>query len=99
MTHCNRIEMSEEDCCDLAAHILNISDQTDDELVWLELDNQYGVEPPEFIKLITKLVPLIDVGKSPLTGKMSKGFAEKLGDTDVLVWFAIMELNTGGESK
>jgi len=94
MAQSNKIEMSDEDCCDLAAHILNMSNQTDDELVWLELDYKYGIEPSEFIELIKNLVPLIEVGKSHLTGAVSKGFAEKLGNTDVIVWFARMELHT-----
>jgi len=88
----NKVEISEEDCCDLAAHILNMSDNTDDEIIWLELDHVYGIEPPEFIELIRKLVPLVDVGKSILTGANSKGFAERIPGTDILVWFARMEI-------
>lgn len=42
------------------------------------LQEVYGTTLDEFTDLISALLPLIDVGSSPLTNERYKGFADKL---------------------
>jgi len=86
------VETSDIDCCDLAAHLLKISDNEDDGEVWKIFEDVYGIEQNNFIMLIKDLIPLITIGKSPLTGVIYKGFAEKVPNTDLFVWFAKIEM-------
>jgi hypothetical protein len=59
-------------------HILNIdenSEQDSDACIEEELYEAFGIDVDSFIKLLNKLVPLIDVAESPLTHTLYKGFA------------------------
>lgn len=53
-----------------------------------ELWEQLNIDFDGFTNLINRLVPLIDVGKSPLTSKRYKGFA----DTKNQCWLAKVEV-------
>ncbi|WP_396957697.1 hypothetical protein [Nitrosomonas sp.] len=74
----------------LAAFLLevNLEDLAGDDgeyefKLWNLFYNRYGVEVSDFAKLINALVPLIEIGKSPLTGRFYKGFAD--GDKRLLL--------------
>ena len=51
----------------------------DTELIEEKLYDEFGIDLEVFTKLINKLVPLIDVGTSPLTGETFKGFSNQNG--------------------
>lgn len=44
--------------------------------LWNEFYNQFRIEEKHFTHLVNQLMPLITVGKSPLTGNTYKGFAD-----------------------
>lgn len=80
---------------ELAAHLLEVSleelageDGEYESRLWNLFYNQFGIEVSDFAKLINALVPLIEVGKSPLTEKIYKGFA----NTDKKFWLVKMEV-------
>lgn len=83
------------DCWQLAAHLCGMDpDEVEDvDDVWDALDEKYDIDRDEFINLICDLVPLIDVGKSELTGKKYKGFSKilKPGLVETLVKVEIGE--------
>jgi hypothetical protein len=63
---------------ELALYILKIdetSEQDTDDLIEEGLYEEFGINVDNFIKLLNKLVPLIDVAGSPLTHTLYKGFA------------------------
>lgn len=52
------------------------------------LMNNFGIDLDNFTELISLLLPMIDYGKSPLTNKMYKGFA----DAENKVWLIKIEV-------
>ncbi len=48
----------------------------DEDGLYEDLFDKYGIEFDAFEALIGDLLPLIEVGKSPLTDKMYKGFGK-----------------------
>lgn len=56
--------------------------------LWNLFHHRFGIEAPDFAKLINALVPMIEVGKSPLTKKIYKGFA----NTEKKLWLVKMEV-------
>ena len=50
---------------------------TSDEDDWeTTICDKYGIDYEDFQVLVNELLPLIEVGESPLTGKQYKGFAD-----------------------
>lgn len=45
------------------------------------LINNFGIDLDNFTELISLLLPMINIGTSPLTGKMYKGFADAENET------------------
>lgn len=43
------------------------------------LVDKFGIGIGEFVELIEHLIPLVDVGRSPLTKKLYKGFSDQQG--------------------
>jgi hypothetical protein len=62
---------------ELAAHLLGVD--TDDE--WENLDellvDKFNIDMDSFDMVVGKLVPLIEMDESPLTGDLYKGFADR----------------------
>lgn len=75
---------------ELAAHILGVSIDTDEEYDALEekLSDRYFLAMDDFYDIVSKLVPLIDIGTSPLTQTRYKGFA----DTENQRWLVKIEV-------
>ena len=66
---------------DLLAHLLNEEDEDKhDEM----LRETYGIDHDNFGKLISALMPLMEVGSSPLTLQNYIGFADKAEKTWLL---------------
>lgn len=65
--------IDEFDLMELAAAILDVEDQGDD-AVFDGLREEFGIDLDQFGSLVGRLIDMIDVGQSPLTGKRYKGF-------------------------
>lgn len=52
------------------------------------LTDQFGCDLEQFTKIISLLLPLIDVGESPMSKKRYKGFS----DVESQMWFVKMEI-------
>lgn len=61
------------------------ADETQIEEALLE---RFGCDLPQFADMMSRLVPLIDVGSSPLTKERYKGFA----DTEKQIWLLKMKI-------
>ncbi len=68
------------ECCELAAHLSGIEDFEDEDDVWGKLWVDHEIDQDGFCWLINKLVPMMNVGESPISHKMNIGFSKKLGD-------------------
>lgn len=80
------------ECCELAAHLLDMEGEDYDlDDVWGALYEQHEIDEDGFCWLINQLVPLIDVGKSPLTGNLYKGFSKELAP-GLKEWLVKMEI-------
>jgi hypothetical protein len=62
---------------EVAWHILGIDENAEDldDLTSQGLYENYGMDIDQFRKLLTVLVPLIEIAESPLTHTLYKGFA------------------------
>jgi len=89
-----RADVEEIDCCDLAAYLIGMSDYEDDEEVWDAFYEEYNIEPDVFTRLIGELLPLINIGTSPLTENAYKGFMEPIKD-GLGLFFVKMEIDKG----
>lgn len=63
------------DVYELVGHLCNLDEDADYEDVHDALYEKYEIDLHNFEKIIEDLLPLIDVGVSPLTGTKFKGFA------------------------
>lgn len=76
---------------ELACHITGLDyDEidADEAIIDEKLQEEFGCDLQQFTHIIQRLLPMIDVGKSPLTQKWYKGFA----DTEKEMWLAKMEI-------
>ena len=83
--------MDELEALELAAHLLGIDEDADDldEQVEQKIYDKYQIEFQCFRMLAADLLPLCDVGQSPITKKLFRGFSireEKHGR-----WLAMIE--------
>lgn len=65
--------MSEE--YELAAHVCGVEDDADYDVIDDAVFEKFQISVEEFTEVALALLPLIDVGKSPLTNKTYKGFS------------------------
>lgn len=61
----------------------------DTSVIQEKLYEEFEIDLDNFAKIIARLLPLIDVGESPLTEKMYKGFA----DNEKQCWLVKMEID------
>lgn len=76
---------------ELACKILGLDyDEIDGDTYTIEeeFSSQLGINLESFSKVVSLLLPMIDYGKSPLTGKEYKGFA----DTETNQWLVKIEI-------
>lgn len=57
--------------------------------LWSAFYDEFLIEERYFARLVNKLVPLIDLGKSPLTGQVYKGFS----DAEARSWLVKMKVS------
>lgn len=78
---------------DLVCHLCELSGENEYEYDDLEqaIYDKYGVEFDQFDAIVRDLLPLIDVGRSGLTGKTYKGFSEQKDDFGF--WLLKMEVS------
>lgn len=59
----------------------------DTSIIEEKLYEEFEIDLDNFASIISRLLPLVDVGESPFTGKVYKGFA----DVDNKVWLVRTE--------
>lgn len=69
--------MDELEALELAAHLLGIDEYADDldEQVEEKIYERYEIEFHNFRVLCSELLPLCDVGQSPITKQLFRGFS------------------------
>jgi hypothetical protein len=83
--------VSSIDVEELACHILEVDyDEIDADtsVINEKLYEEFGCDLDQFTHIIQRLLPMVDVGASPLTKKSYKGFS----DTEKGMWFVKMEI-------
>ena len=66
---------------ELACHLLGLNyDEVDNDIIDQKLNDEFNIDFDSFFELITRLVPMIDIGQSPLSGERYKGFSIKHGN-------------------
>lgn len=69
-------DISDLEILDLAAHILNINrEENNDDEIFEAFDSEFGVDLLRFRNVIECIVPLITIEESPIDGKKFKGFS------------------------
>lgn len=78
----NKIERIRADWAEVAELACEITG-TDEETIYGDFDvledhlyEQFNIDFDSFHEIINRLLPLVDVGKSPLSGKFFKGFSK-----------------------
>jgi hypothetical protein len=61
----------------------------DEQVIEDKMIDLYGCDLDQFASIIDKLLPMIDVGSSPITKERYKGFS----DTEKQMWFVKMKIN------
>lgn len=59
----------------------------DTQIIEEKLHDEFNIDLETFTKLVNKMIPLIDVGSSPITKKKYKGFSNQKG-----IWFCKIEI-------
>ena len=78
---------------ELACHITGLDyDEidADEEIIDEKLQEEFGCDLQQFTHIIQRLLPMIDVGSSPLTQKRYKGFS----DTEKGMWFVKIDVSS-----
>lgn len=75
------VKLNFGDVEELVCHILEYDhEETDCHFLDSELFDKWDIGIDTFKEILEKLLPLIDVGKSPLTLKRYKGFSDQKGN-------------------
>jgi hypothetical protein len=75
---------------ELACYLTGLDyDEIDADTATIEdaLIDKFGIDIDQFTELMKLLLPTIDIGESPLTGKLLKGFASR----EKQMWFVKIE--------
>ncbi len=92
MNKVEKVKINDIEAEELACKITGLDyDEIDADLGTIEdeLINQFGCDFNQFCGIIRRLLPLIDVGSSPLTKKTYKGFS----DTKKGIWLIKTEVS------
>lgn len=84
------ISLSTLDVEELACHITELDYEeidADEEVISEKLYEEFGCDLVQFTHIIQRLLPLIDIGHSPISDTKYKGFADKKSGT----WFVKTE--------
>jgi len=69
------------DAEELAAHILGLDyDQVESDEIEEKIFDKFECSMETFQVIVSHLLPLVDVGKSPLTGEVYKGFSKSISE-------------------
>ena len=81
------------DTYELVCHLCALNSESEYEYDDLEqgIYDKYGVELEQFDAIVSDLLPLIDVGKSELTGKLYKGLSVQTNEYGF--WLLKMEVS------
>lgn len=75
-----------EDAMELAIQILGLDEESEYDDVEEKFMEEFHTDLESFSNLLGYLVPMIDVGTSPLSGKTFKGFSVSLeGDNSMFI--------------
>lgn len=75
---------------ELACKILGINyDDVDSSDIEQSLYEEFEIDFEAFQNIVSRLLPLIDVGESPLTKKRYKGFSNQMGS-----WYTKIEIKS-----
>jgi hypothetical protein len=69
------LKLDEFDVMDLAGYICGLNEDAIEDA----LQEQFGITLTGFAALMTKLLPMVDIGVSPLSQERFKGFSIALG--------------------
>jgi len=86
-------KISTLDTEELACYITGIDyDEidADEEVIDEKLQEEFGCDLQQFTNIIQRLLPMIDVGSSPLTQNRYKGFS----DPEKKMWFVKIEVGS-----
>lgn len=75
-----KVNVDPWDCEELACKILGVDYEAEDyesNDIEQKLADEWGISTDEFQDIISRLLPLIEVGHSPLTGRTYLGFVDK----------------------
>lgn len=71
-------QMDELEILDLAIAVLGLDADFDDEdLIEQKIEDRFDIDFDTFGEIASALLPFVEVGKSPLTGTVYKGFANR----------------------
>jgi hypothetical protein len=85
----HRFELEE-----LAAHLVGLNyDDVDYSEIEQKLYEKFNIDSDSFNDLVVALLPMIDVGESPLTGTRYKGFSRPEGKH--MLWIVKTEISPG----
>lgn len=85
------MRIDEEDVLELAAHICHMDENADPSDIEDKLIEEKGIDLAGFAETVEALLPLIDIGESPLTGNRYKGFSKSIGDQGERFFFVKMK--------
>lgn len=72
---------------DLLIHILGLHEDADDDEIEQALCDKWEISSETAFELINVLLPLCDVGQSPITGEYFKGFSKWVNkETGTKTW-------------
>lgn len=72
-----KAKLSDLEVEDLVRHLFQLEGEDDYDALDVAIFEEWGVDLPTFYKICEHLVPLCQVGTSPITGKQYRGFAAK----------------------
>lgn len=72
----SKVKLEYYEVMELAAVILGMPENSEDDLIERELWNELGTNLDEFKRIVEALLPLITISRSPLTDTLWKGFAK-----------------------
>lgn len=86
-----KIKLDRFDVEELACKIVGLDyDEidADEEVIEDAMEQKFGCDLEKFADMVSLLMPMIDIGESPMTKKRFKGFS----DTEKQMWFVKMEI-------
>ena len=74
------VRLQWDDVEELAAYLLGLGDDYETDEVESGLYEKYEISPEAFHEIVENLLPLVDLGESPLSGKWYRGFSKPVNE-------------------